>query len=133
MAVGLVMRDATTAPFFDGTARGEFLLRRCVVCGTYSQPQAEQCSSCDSQNLTWEPSTGSARVVTWAVVHSKPRDGVSDVEVVAVGELDEGPWWWAQILDVEPNEVFLGMRVKIDFEVANGSDEYVPVFRSAGS
>jgi uncharacterized OB-fold protein len=58
---------------------------------------------------------------------------VSDVEVVAVGELDEGPWWWAQILDVEPNEVFLGMRVKIDFEVANGSDEYVPVFRSAGS
>jgi len=129
MTVGLVKRDSTTSVFFDGTARREFLLKRCGECGAYSQPQAEQCASCDRQILNWTPAHGGAKVIAWTVIHTNPRSGPSTETVAVVGELDEGPWWWSVLIGVEPSDVFTGMRMKIDFEIADGSEEYVPIFR----
>ena len=60
MPVGPVARDAATKEFFDGTSRGEFLLRHCTVCDAVSAPQAQQCQACNSTDLGWEPASGLA-------------------------------------------------------------------------
>ena len=39
MTVGPVVRNDASAPFFDGTARGEFLLRRCTTAQLISVPR----------------------------------------------------------------------------------------------
>ena len=126
-----VSRDAATAEFFDGTARKEFLIRRCRQCSAASEPQTMQCEHCASIDLAWEPASGRAQVVSWSVVYGKPSlAGELSTTVIAVAELDEGPWWWSQVIDADPETIMVGQRLRIVFDRADHEDsETVPVFR----
>ncbi|MEV5409885.1 Zn-ribbon domain-containing OB-fold protein [Thermopolyspora sp. NPDC052614] len=126
MPVGIVRRDAATAEFFDGTARGELLIRRCEECGGTSAPQTRTCPHCASPALSWTPATGTGTVESWSVVHTKGLPPFT----VAIVELDEGPWLQAQITGVEPGQVRAGMRVRVAYERPD-EGESVPVFRPA--
>jgi uncharacterized OB-fold protein len=129
--VGVVQRDAATAEFFAGTQRGELLLRRCAACGQPSRPQARSCAQCRSADLGWEPAAGQGTVVSWSVVHGRAGEGEPPSSVVvAIVELDEGPWLHAQLVDVDPDSVTGGQRVTVGFEQAAGG-EAIPVFRPA--
>jgi uncharacterized OB-fold protein len=126
----VVARDDNTAAFFDGTAGGQFLLRRCEPDGHLSRPQAPQCSTCGTTNLVWSPASGGARLVSWAVIPAR-RSALEGTPgpptVVAIAELDEGLWWWSQIVDADPDALAEGQRLRIRFETPDGA-EAVPVF-----
>jgi uncharacterized OB-fold protein len=128
MSVGPVSRDAASAEFFDGTAADLFLLRRCPA-GHMSEPPAEQCTTCNATDLAWIPAGGGARLVSWAVSYGRVADGEPPQRtVLAIGELDEGPWWWAQ-LEGDTDELAVGRRLRIEFRRASdGEHEAVPVF-----
>ena len=130
MTVGPVDRDDATAEFFDGTADGKLLLRRCQV-GHYSEPAVSQCTTCGSMQLEWAPAGGGASLVSWAVTWSK--DGAAAVLVIA--ELDEGPWWWSQLAGAsapfDQAELAVGTRLAVAFGTADGEHEAVPVFELA--
>jgi uncharacterized OB-fold protein len=124
-----VTRDAETAEFLDGTAAGEFRLRRSRVTGEFLAPQVYT-DSAGSTDLEWVPAAGAGRLVSWAVQRGKPVDGVQSIEsVVAVVELDEGPWWWTELPDAEVDELREGLRVHVEFVRPEGSEETLPVFR----
>lgn len=130
MSAGVVGRDETTVAFFDGTANGQFLIRRCAPFGHASRPQARLCGVCGSPELRWEPASGRARLVSWAVVpvrRRQPDDPPRAPTVVAVAELDEGPWWWSQVAGADPGLLTEGMRLRIVYERAEGG-EAVPIF-----
>lgn len=126
MPVGTVRRDAATAEFFDGTARGELLIRHCDECRGYAAPQARTCPHCGSPVLSWTPAAGTGQVVSWSVVHAKGSPPI----VVAIVELDEEPWIQAQITGAAPEEVHGGLRVRVAFERPE-EGEAIPVFRPA--
>lgn len=132
MPVGPVTRDEATAEFFDGTAAGKFLLRKCEECAAVSVPQAKQCGFCSSTRLTSQPAAGGASVVSWTVTHTKPDPaGNTQTQVLVIAELDEGPWWWSQVVDADPAALRTGTRLRIGFERASDQSEYVPVFQLA--
>ena len=124
-----VTREAETAEFFDGTAAGEFRLRRSRVTGEILGPQA--CTdSAGSTDLEWIAAAGTGHVVSWAVSYGKPADGVQVPQsVIAIVELDEGPWWWTELLDTDPGELREGLPVQVGFVRPEGSRETLPVFR----
>ncbi|MFI7129210.1 Zn-ribbon domain-containing OB-fold protein [Nonomuraea sp. NPDC050153] len=126
MPVGIVHRDAATAEFFDGTARGELLIRRCAACGAHSAPQARTCPRCASPELSWTAAAGTGLVVSWSVVHAKGAPPF----VVGIVELDEEPWIQAQIVEIAPEHVYGGLRVRVAFEHPEGG-EAIPVFHPA--
>ena len=127
-----VARDATTAEFFDGTERGQFLIRRCAPSGHFSRPQARQCSTCGSTDLRWEAASGRARLVSWAIVPGRRPPDSDQPPVpttIAIGELDEGPWWWSKLVGADPDSLAEGRLLRIDFERSGAEgDEAVPVF-----
>ncbi len=131
MSVGPVVRDEATAAFFDGTAAGQFLLRHCQA-GHFSEPAATQCTTCGATELTWQPATGLARLVSWTVSYGKAADGEPPPRtLLVIGELDEGPWWWSQLADVHPaaaGRLTVGARLRIEFRRAAAEHEAVPVF-----
>jgi uncharacterized OB-fold protein len=129
---GPVARNGATAAFFDGTARGELLLMRCRPHHHWNRPQAERCATCDSTELEPAPASGRARLVSWSVVHPRPRDGVAPgpPSVPAIVEMEEGPWWWTQLVDVDPATLRDGEELEVVFERPEGS-ESVPVFTPA--
>ena len=143
MSVGPVVRDEATAEFFDGTAAGQFLLRRCPA-GHFSEPPAAQCTTCGATDLHWMPASGAATLVSWAVTWSRPAaDKRQSRTVLVIGELDEGPWWWGQLAgtgagDGEADDgvperdgelrLNVGQALRIEFRRAGGEHEAVPVF-----
>ena len=125
-SLGSVRRDGNTAPFLDATARGEFLLRRCTSCQHIGGPQEALCPACGSSETGWVPAAGGAKVVSWSVVHA--RHAPPTITVIA--EFDEGPWWWSQLVDADPDALSTGRRLRVGFEEADGG-ETLPVFRLA--
>lgn len=124
MSIPAVARDDATVEFFDGTAAGVYLIRRCEPHGHASKPQAVQCPVCRSEELRWEPSSGRARLVSWAVLPTP--------SVVAIAELEEGPWMWAALVCDDPGVLREGMELRIGFERPPGS-EAIPVLVPASS
>ena len=118
MNIPAVARDEATEEFFDGTAAGEYLIRRCATGGHASKPQVVQCSVCGSEDLRWEPSSGDAKLVSWAALPTS--------SVVAIAELAEGPWIWAPLVCDDPDVLQEGMGLRIGFERPPGS-EAIPV------
>ena len=130
MTVGAIRRDGFSTPFFEGTAGGELPIRACRSCGHRSLPLTRQCPACRSTDLGWQPASGRGRVVSWAVVHGRAgADGVPQRTVIGIIELDEGPWFNAQ-LAVDPDDVAVGSAVQVRFETPDGG-EAVPVFELA--
>ena len=124
--VGPVTRDHSTEEFFEGTARGVFLIRRCAACGLALRPQSKLCSACGGTDLPLEEASGKARLVSWVVVPGPP------VVVPAIGQLDEGPWWWTALVGADPDELAEGTPLRIEFDQPEGS-EALPVFVLASS
>jgi uncharacterized OB-fold protein len=130
MPVGVIHRDPESAAFFDGTARGELLLRRCTTCGHLSEPATATCPACTELDLGWTPASRRGSVVSWTVVHGRGPEGPTRTPVALV-ELDEGSWLEMQMIDIAPDAITAGLRVRIEFEQPDGG-EALPVAAPAG-
>jgi uncharacterized OB-fold protein len=119
-----VIRDDDSAEFFDGTARGELMIKRCDTCGHHLRPDSIACSICHGDALSWTDACGRGSVVSWIVVH-----GSESETTVGLVELDEGPWLHARLVGVDTKTLSVGDAVEVDFEPAGA--EAVPVFRPA--
>ena len=129
MSVGPVQRDEATAEFFDAAAAGQFLLRQCAE-GHFSEPAAAACTTCGRTGLAWVPAAGGATLVSWAVSYARPAgDDPPPRTILVIGQLDEGPWWWAQLADPsEGSKLAAGQRLRVEFRRAEPGYEPVPVF-----
>ncbi len=127
--------DPDTAGFWQGTAAGELRLARCRACRAWHQPPLERCRRCGAETC-FEPVSGAGRVKSFIVVRHPAVPGYVDClpYVVAIVELDEQPGLRlpARLVDVEPEAVAIGDRVRADLVDLPGGDFRVPVFRLEG-
>jgi len=71
-------------------------------------------------------------LVSWAVVWERATGGAEpNRTVLVIGEFDEGPWWWSQLVDADPASLAVGQRLRIEFRRAAAQHEPVPVFALA--
>lgn len=80
-------------PYWSGLDEGELRYQRCGSCGNAWLPAREECPRCLEDQVTWEPSAGRGRVISWVVYHQAVHPSFADriPYNVAVVELDEGP------------------------------------------
>jgi len=133
MALMPVRRDAATAFFFDGTARGEFLLIRDTLTGELLDPRTD--TAFDRARFATVAASGTATVVSWSVPHTRLPDGSTTRSVVGIVELEEGPWWWTEIRGFTPDESLEGAHVVVRFERSGDGegDEAIPYFTKSDS
>ena len=130
MAIEAV-RDPSSAPFLDAAARGELLVRVCLVCGRPAKPEMVCCPGCAHEPMGWTVVSGRATLVSWAVSHPRPSPPAAVASapplVLAIVELEEGPWLHTRLVDLDPAEARVGLELRVAF-VASGS-ETIPVFQ----
>jgi len=127
-----IVADIETKPFWEGCARGELLLQRCLDCGAVRHPPSPICRSCLSSHQEWVPASGNAAVYTFVVVHHAFHAAFEEEVpyVVAIVELEEGPHMLSNVVDVPPEGVEIGMPLRVCFDRV--SDEVtLPKFRPA--
>lgn len=119
-------------PFWDGIKEGRLLLQKCGNCGKVRHYPRPMCDACYSMEVDWVEAAGRGTVHSWTVAHHAFNPGFKGElpYVVALVDLDEGVRISAQMRDVKPDAMKIGMPVRIDLEDA-GNGVILPVFRPA--
>jgi uncharacterized OB-fold protein len=122
--------NADTQAFWDGAGAGELRLQRCSECRTYRHPPGPICPKCLSDKHEWIKASGRGTVYTFVVVRQAMGRGWGDriPYVVAVVELEEGPHYLTNIVNIAVEEVAIGMPVEVTFEELDGTTK-LPVFQ----
>jgi len=85
---------------------------RCTSCGSIQFPPRASCRACRSRQLEAHLLSGRGTVFSYAQVGQAPQ-GFSGPYLVAMIQLDEGIRLTAQLTDVDPEEVTVGMPVEM--------------------
>ena len=125
----LPIRTAETSTFFDKAKCGELMLQHCNNCNEFNLSGYRYCPSCFFAT-EWQPSEGLGRISSFAIVRESSHAGFRNFVPYAVAEvtLSEGPILNLRVVGCEPEDVFIGQRVKVDF-VDDESGESTPVWR----
>ncbi|HXQ58575.1 MAG TPA: OB-fold domain-containing protein, partial [Acidimicrobiales bacterium] len=116
--------------FFEGARSGRLLIQRCASCGILRHPPRPACAVCRSFDWDTVEATGRGVVYSYVVVHYPQVPAFDYPLPVAVVELEEGTRLVADLLDIDPGAVEVGMPVVVDF-VAVDDELTLPMFRPA--
>ena len=88
------------------------------------------CPDCRSLEWSEQQLAGTGSLYSYAVLHH-PRSPLFDYPVLAaLVDLDEGVRIVTNLVDIEPADIRIGMRLSVDFEPTSEGGT-VPVFRPA--
>lgn len=103
--------------YFEGCAKGELRVRRCLRCEACFRFAYAWCPKCWGENLGYAIVSGRGKVTNFCVVHQAPYPAFEDVVpyVLALVELEEGVRMMSNIIDCSPEAVKIGLPVKVTF------------------
>lgn len=110
-----------TQPFWDGVRAHKLLVQKCNSCGKLRHLPKPLCANCLSQDFTWAEMSGRGQVYTYTIMHRAPAPSFNGElpYVVALVELEEGPRMITNIRECPPEQVRVGMPVKVVYEDIN--------------
>ncbi|HEX4833924.1 MAG TPA: OB-fold domain-containing protein [Trebonia sp.] len=121
-----------TQEFWDATARGRLLLRRCRACGSVNWYPRVICPECSSLDTEWFEASGRGRVYSYTVNY-RGEGAYKEAApfVLAYVELDEGPRMLTNIVGAGggvPAGLAVGLPVEVTF-ADTGEGSALPRFR----
>jgi hypothetical protein len=107
-----------TRGFWEGTLGEELRVQVCGACGTKQLPPSPCCTTCLSQDLSFEPAGGRGTVFSFTIVRHPFHPSFADKlpYVVADVELEEGPIITSTVTDCPVEDVRIGMPVDVWFD-----------------
>ncbi|MBV1918258.1 MAG: OB-fold domain-containing protein [Sphingomonadaceae bacterium] len=121
----LPKKDPVNAPFWEGTAAHKFLVPKCNDCGDWNWIPYPACRSCLCEDQSWTEVSGRGTVMSFSVVHRGPLTFGKDPYGVVLLELEERPRSLVVLgntIDMDPEELKIGMPMKIVYEDIPGED-----------
>ena len=112
------------ARYFQLLGEGRFLIQKCGDCAAYVFYPRQVCPHCQGDALAFVAPKGIGTVYSTTTVRRKPEAG-GDYDVSLI-DLDEGVRMMSRVEGVSPDQVRIGMRVKV--RVALGGTEPLVVF-----
>ena len=101
--------------FWDGMSARELRIQHCGGCGALRHPPGPMCPRCGSAEPGYVRAAGTGTVFSYVVHHHPPVPGKQLPLVIALVELDEGVRLLAEMPGVAPDQVRIGMPVRIDY------------------
>lgn len=110
--------DEDNRDFWEGARRHELIIKRCADCGYYIHYPKPFCPKCWSGNIRPARVSGRGAVFTYCVVRQQIMPGIPAPYIVALVEIEEqrGVRLTANLLDCQPEQVYIGMPVEVTFQ-----------------
>ena len=117
------------APFYTAAGEGRLALQRCPTCSRVVFYPRTVCPHCHDGTPEWIDASGRGSVYSFSVLYRAGSPGFDgDVPyVVALVDLDEGARMMANLVNVDVEQVEIGMPVSVTFE-RRSEDFVVPQF-----
>ncbi len=109
----------TYKQFYEGLKQGKVLGLKCRSCGAYTAPPKMCCAECTGSNLEVVELSGRGEIKTFTVIRVPP-EGFTAPYIVAMAELEEGPWLLGNLEGVDADQASLdliGKKVKVGHKV----------------
>ena len=123
--------DAESEPYWKAAHEGRLIVQRCTECGNTQLYPRWRCLRCRGQ-VEWVDATGGGTVYSFTVIRQNFSRSFRHLipYVVALVDLDEGPRLMTNLLGIDPDDVRIGMRVRVRFEPVS-EEASVPLFEPA--
>ena len=110
-------RSFTVSSFYEFVSEKRLMAAKCNKCGAVLLPPKPMCTSCLSTNLEWSELEGSGKLVSYTVIHVAPEQFQSLAPyIVGIVEFEKGLRLPGIIRDVDPEDIRVGMNLKIGFD-----------------
>lgn len=109
----------TYIEFYEGLKEGKLLGLKCKQCGSYTAPPKICCAECGSTEVEVVQLSGRGEIKTFTVIRVAP-DGFNPPYIVAMAEMEEGPWLMGNLEGVDPDNLpgkIIGSKVKTGHKV----------------
>jgi uncharacterized OB-fold protein len=120
--ISLTPDNAPDVVFKRRLADGALPYQKCGACAANVFPPRVLCPTCGSPEVGWETSAGSGSVYSVTTVYRRNEEPYN----VSLVDLDEGFRMMTSVRGLPPDDVTIGMRVRLD--VALDGAEPVPYF-----
>lgn len=119
-----------SADFWHSGSDGVLRISQCHDCDRFFHPPLPICPECRSRNVGLTPTSGKATVVGFSVNHQSWLPNFPPPYVVAVVALaeDDRARLTTNLVDVAPDDIHIGMRVRVRFE--QHDDIHIPLFEA---
>lgn len=99
-------------------------MQRCTACERLVFYPRSNCPFCLSPELEWQRIAGMGIVYTFTVARRPTAPPFADEvpQKIAIIELDEGPRLTSTLVNIEPGDIKIGMRVRPVFDDVAGSN-----------
>jgi uncharacterized OB-fold protein/acyl dehydratase len=102
--------------FWSGTAAGELRVQHCGACGALRHPPGPACLACGAtEKQDYQVAAGTGTVYSYVVHRHPPVPGKQLPIVIALVELTEGVRMLGEMHGVKPEQVSIGMPVRVAF------------------
>jgi uncharacterized OB-fold protein len=103
-----------SAPFWSGLAEHRIRIQYSPTLAKYIFYPRVVAPGCLVDDLEWREISGLGSLYTFSIAHrpTAPPWADSVPQILAVVEWDAGPRFSTELIDVEPGDVSIGMRVK---------------------
>jgi len=115
----LPIPNQDTKEFWDGCKNHELRIQKCLNCSRYRFEPSFICPWCMSLNTEWVKVSGKGSVYSFVVYRQPSEPAFADMVpyVVALIELEGiGVRMISNIIDCQPEEVKIGMKVEVVFD-----------------
>jgi uncharacterized OB-fold protein len=106
-----------TAYFWEQTANGKLLIKRCTACGEAHYFPRSICPFCFSDKTVWEESSGEGVIYTF----SRMRKSAAGPYAIGHVTLKEGPSLLTNFVDCDLEILKIGQKVKAVFKATDGA------------
>jgi uncharacterized OB-fold protein len=107
-----------TARYWEGCRNHELLIQQCAECRLYQFYPRIICTGCMSAQVEWVQASGRGKVISFTIMHRAISHAyaIEAPYVIALIKLDEGPTMMSNIVQLDPENVVVGMTVEVVFE-----------------
>lgn len=107
-----------SARYWEGLNEHRLLLQQCPRCGKVRHYPQPTCPACHAMEVTWIEASGRGTVHSWTMTHHAFHPGVRGElpYLLATVDLEEGVRMNAQLRGVPPEEMRIGLPVRVAFE-----------------
>src|SRR5947209_4946882 len=111
------MPDDLDVPFWEACRAHRFMLHRCDACGRHYWP-ASSCVDHGVSAMAWVEASGRGEVHTYTVFYQRYNPAwTGDIPYnVAVVQLEEGPFFHTNIVEIDNADLRVGLPVEVVFD-----------------
>jgi uncharacterized OB-fold protein len=109
--------------FYELINKKRLMACMCIECGTKFLPPKALCPKCFSKKIIWSDITGFGKLISYTIIHIAPEQFQNMVPyVVGIIEFDKGIRLPGIIRNVRIEEIKVGMKLKIDFDLSTTTE-----------